>query len=117
MAFLIAICLLVTTAILWAWIGRVDIIATAQGKIQPTGRVKVIQPIETGRVAEIAVGDGAHVAQGDLLLALDTTAAAAHGRGGARGALSDAVGCVRPRRHTRCRIRQRGGYGVHKGSA
>ena len=77
MAFLIAICLLVTTAILWAWIGRVDIIATAQGKIQPTGRVKVIQPIETGRVAEIAVGDGAHVAQGDLLLALDTTAAEA----------------------------------------
>lgn len=77
MAFLIAICLLVTTAILWAWIGRVDIIATAQGKIQPTGRVKVIEPTETGRVARIAVGDGAHVAQGDLLLALDATAAEA----------------------------------------
>ena len=51
MALILIICALVVAAIAWAWIGRIDIIAVAQGKIQPTGRVKVIEPLETGRVA------------------------------------------------------------------
>ena len=29
----------------WSIIGKVDIIATAQGKIVPTGRTKTIQPL------------------------------------------------------------------------
>ncbi|MDO9296846.1 hypothetical protein [Bradyrhizobium sp.] len=32
----------------WACFGRIDIIATAQGKVVPAGRVKVIQPLEGG---------------------------------------------------------------------
>src|SRR5713226_8451080 len=35
-------------ALLWASIGTVDIVATASGKIVPSGRTKLIQPFETG---------------------------------------------------------------------
>jgi hemolysin D len=51
-------------ALLWACIGSVDIIATAQGKIVPTGRTKVIQPLESGVVHAIHVQDGQKVKGG-----------------------------------------------------
>src|SRR3954464_5513581 len=38
-------------AVAWAIVGHVDIIATASGKIVPTGRTKTIQPLETGIVS------------------------------------------------------------------
>jgi hemolysin D len=37
-------------ALTWAILGHVDIVATATGKIVPTGGSKVIQPFETGVV-------------------------------------------------------------------
>ncbi len=45
-------------ALAWAAFGSVDIIATASGKIVPTGRTKVIQPLESGVVRAIHVQDG-----------------------------------------------------------
>ena len=65
------ICAFATVAVVWSWFGRVDIIATAQGKIQPVGRTKTIQPIETGKVLGIAVQNGARVKAGDVLVTLD----------------------------------------------
>lgn len=70
-ALIWAICLLAAFAILWSYFSHIDIIATAQGKIQPAGRVKTIQPVETGRVSAIHVENGQHVAAGDLLVELD----------------------------------------------
>ena len=35
-------------ALAWACLGKVDIVATAPGKIIPSGRTKTIQPFETG---------------------------------------------------------------------
>lgn len=64
-------------AIGWACIGRIDIIATAQGKIVPTGRVKVIQPLETGIVSAIHVADGDRVREGQVLIEMDQTASRA----------------------------------------
>ena len=61
----------VATALLWAWFGRIDIIATAQGKIQPPGRVKIVQPVEAGKVTEIKVSNGDKVAKGDVLVAFE----------------------------------------------
>ncbi|WP_374544850.1 HlyD family type I secretion periplasmic adaptor subunit [Rhodoblastus sp.] len=72
MALILTICALVVVALAWSWIGRIDIVAVAQGKIQPTGRVKVIQPLETSKVAAIKVENGQHVAAGQVLLALDS---------------------------------------------
>jgi hemolysin D len=63
-------------ALLWATFGKVDIIATAQGKIVPTGRTKVIQPLESGVVHAIHVQDGQKVKAGDVLLEIDTTVSA-----------------------------------------
>ena len=58
MAFIVAICALFAFALGWSYLSHVDIIAIAQGKIQPTGRVKVIEPLEPGRVAAINVENG-----------------------------------------------------------
>jgi hemolysin D len=64
-------------AIGWAVFGRVDIIATASGKIVPSGNTKLIQPFETGVVRAIRVQDGEAVKTGDVLIELDTTINAA----------------------------------------
>lgn len=64
-------------SIAWANIGEMDIISTAQGKIIPSGKVKVIQPFETGVVKAIHVRDGQRVKAGDVLVELNPTGAAA----------------------------------------
>jgi hemolysin D len=60
-------------ALVWASLGRVDIVATATGKIIPTGYSKVIQPFETGVVRAIRVANGQNVNAGDALIELDPT--------------------------------------------
>ena len=50
MGLLLIICAFVAVALAWSYFGRIDIIATAQGKFQPTGRVKIVQPLDTGKV-------------------------------------------------------------------
>lgn len=72
MWLLIAFALL---AVLWACLGNVDIVATAQGKIVPNDRVKTIQPMETATVLAIHVTDGQQVKAGDVLIELDATVA------------------------------------------
>jgi hemolysin D len=62
-------------AVLWATLGHIDIVATAQGKIVPNDRVKTIQPMETATVRAIYVSDGQAVKAGDVLIELDATAA------------------------------------------
>jgi hemolysin D len=64
---------LFAAALAWACIGTVDIVAVAPGKIIPSGRIKVIQPFETGVVRAIEVRDGQRVKSGDVLLELDPT--------------------------------------------
>jgi hemolysin D len=65
------------TAIGWASFSHIDIIASAIGKIVPTGRVKVIQPFDTGVVRALHVHDGDLVNAGDVLVELDPTIDAA----------------------------------------
>ena len=64
-------------ALIWASFGHVDIVASATGKIVPSGRVKLIQPFETGVVRAIHIHDGQSVKAGDLLIELDPTMTAA----------------------------------------
>jgi len=61
----------------WSWFGHIDVHATAEGRVIPTGRVKVIEPFETGIVREIHVREGDRVKAGDLLVELDPTEAGA----------------------------------------
>jgi hemolysin D len=64
-------------ALIWAWAGTIDIVASATGKIVPSGRTKVVQPFETGVVRSIRVQDGQAVRAGDALIELDPTVNAA----------------------------------------
>lgn len=68
-----AIVLFFAVAVVWAGVGRVDIVSVAQGKIVPSGRVKIIQPLETGVVRRIYVEEGQAVAANQPLIELDTT--------------------------------------------
>jgi len=64
---------LATVAFLWACFGKVDIIATAPGRVIPSGQIKLIQPFEIGVVKAIHVTDGDRVRAGDVLIELDPT--------------------------------------------
>src|SRR5260370_12551649 len=51
-------------AVGWASFSHVDIVASASGKIVPSGGTKVIQPLEMGIVRAIHVRDGQQVKAG-----------------------------------------------------
>jgi hemolysin D len=71
--------LLVLLAILfiWALIGKLDIVAVADGKLVPQSYLKIVQPADSGVVKDILVKEGEHVKAGQVLMRLDTTLAAA----------------------------------------
>jgi len=70
---LYAICSLFLIAWGWAYFGKVDLVATSQGKIIPSGKVKTIQPLEIGVVRRINVTEGQHVKAGEILVEIDPT--------------------------------------------
>jgi hemolysin D len=70
---LLGTCIFFILAVGWAFIGRVDVVAVASGKIVPAGNVKLIQPLEIGTVRAIHVRNGQFVRAGELLLELDPT--------------------------------------------
>lgn len=72
-ALIWVILLIVILAFLWSYLGHVDEVAVARGKVIPDGRVKVIQPLETGVIRAIHVEEGQRVKEGQLLIELDPT--------------------------------------------
>jgi hemolysin D len=60
-------------AVAWAALGEIDIVASAQGRIVPSDRVKVIQALEIGVVRQLKVEDGQKVMAGDILVEIDPT--------------------------------------------
>jgi hemolysin D len=63
--------------IAWLTLGKVDVIASAPGKLAPIGSVKMVQAPAGGIVQEILVTDGQRVEKGQPLVLLDPTSAAA----------------------------------------
>lgn len=78
-ALLRALLILVALLIAGSVIGRVDIVATAPGRLVPQTYVKIVQPAEAGIIAELLVRDGDRVTAGQVLARLDTTVSAADG--------------------------------------
>lgn len=70
-AWVLVVGLLATLA--WLFLGHVDVVASAPGKIVPSGSVKIVQSAGTGVVRAIHVADGDRVRQGQVLVELDTT--------------------------------------------
>lgn len=63
-------------ALAWAYIGKIDLVAVAPGKVIAAGKTKVIQPAEVGVVKRILVADGQAVRAGDVLIELESAATA-----------------------------------------
>ena len=76
-AIAMVITLLFVLAVIWASVGKIDIIAIAQGKIIPSSHSKIIQPLETGVISRIHVHEGQYVNKGDSLVDMDSTSSRA----------------------------------------
>lgn len=72
-AAMMLIVLFALLTVLWAVFGRVDIVASAPGRLIPNDRSKVVQATETASVRALHVRDGQRVHAGDLLIELDAT--------------------------------------------
>jgi hemolysin D len=66
--------------IAWALIGRLDIVAVAEGKLVPHSYLKIVQPAESGIVREILVREGERVRAGQVLMRMDTRVSDADSR-------------------------------------
>lgn len=75
--FMRLILLFVFLLVVWSCFGKLDVVASATGKIVPDSRSKIIQPMETASVHAIHVTDGQTVKAGDTLIELDATVAQA----------------------------------------
>lgn len=73
--WLIASLLVIAAA--WSYFGRLDIVASATGRMVPEGSIKTVQPASSGVVTDIKVSEGQRVKQGDLLIQLDDSIAKA----------------------------------------
>ncbi len=59
--------------LLWAFFGKLNIIASAEGRLVPQTYVKIVQPSEAGIVQEILVREGESVKVGQVLMRMDAT--------------------------------------------
>lgn len=66
---------LFAVALAWAWLAELDEVATGTGRVVPTTREQVIQSLEGGIVAKLAVRQDDIVAPGQVLAQLDPTQA------------------------------------------
>ncbi len=56
----------------WAIFGKLDIIASAEGRLVPQTYVKIVQPADAGIVQDILVQEGQEVEAGQVLMRMDT---------------------------------------------
>lgn len=68
---LIAVTAFTAIALIWAAFATVEKVATADGRVRPDSRVKIINHAEGGRVQEIYVVEGQRVSAGDPLVRFD----------------------------------------------
>ena len=69
----LSICAMAALTLLFASCSSMDIVVSAQGRVIPSGKSKVVQPLEPGLVLAVFVRDGQWVREGDVLVELDPT--------------------------------------------
>src|SRR3982074_1896305 len=70
-AVLYTVAALLGLSLLWAAVGHLDIVASADGRLVPKSYLKVVQPADAGIVKEILVHEGEQVSAGQILLRMD----------------------------------------------
>lgn len=68
---------MLATLLLWAAVGRLDIVAVSEGKLVPSSYLKIVQPSEQGVVREILAKEGGRVEAGEVLVRMDAVLASA----------------------------------------
>ena len=64
---------LFVVALVWSFVGHINEVAVAAGKVIPSGQIKTIQVKNKGIIKEINVEEGQLVQEGDTLIVLDPT--------------------------------------------
>jgi hemolysin D len=80
---------LMLAALVWAMVGKTDVVVSAPGSVLPSGSSKVVQSAALGVVAAIHVRDGDHVRRGAAVIDFDTTTAGAEVEQAQKALLSD----------------------------
>jgi len=57
----------------WLILAKVDVVVSAQGKVIPSGEIKILKPLESGVVSKIFVKESDGVKKGDILIQIDPT--------------------------------------------
>ncbi|HEY6967156.1 MAG TPA: biotin/lipoyl-binding protein, partial [Burkholderiales bacterium] len=61
----------------WASVGRLDVVAVAEGRLVPRSQLRIVQPAEGGVMRELLVKEGERVSAGQVLARMDVSAAEA----------------------------------------
>lgn len=67
------IILMFSVLIIWSILGKIDIIATAGGKLMPASNIKTIQTLTDSEIEEIYVQEGQYVKEGQDLIKFNQT--------------------------------------------
>ncbi len=68
---LLSVLVLLAILLIWSFVGRLDVVASADGKLVPQSSLKIVQPAEAGIVIDILVREGQQVDAGQVLMQLD----------------------------------------------
>jgi hemolysin D len=68
------IIIIIFASIAWLTFGETEIVVSGQGKFIPSGKVKIVQPLETGVIRKILCKRGDEVTKGQLLVQIDPSA-------------------------------------------
>ena len=67
------ILILLVVGLAWAFLGKINEVAVAPGKVIPSGQAKTVQVKNKGIIKEIRVQEGQQVEEGEVLVLLDPT--------------------------------------------
>jgi membrane fusion protein, hemolysin D len=62
---------LVSALAAWACIGKLDVVAVAEGRLVPRSQLRIVQPAEGGVMRELLVNEGERVRAGQVLARMD----------------------------------------------
>ena len=79
-AILYSVLALFSVLLLWASVAKLDVIASAAGKLVPQSYLKIVQPADAGILKEIRVKEGDRVEAGQVLMRMDAAFAQADTR-------------------------------------
>jgi HlyD family secretion protein len=79
-ALLYSLLALLGLLLIWAIFGKLDVVASAEGKLIPQSYLKIVQPSEQGVIRDILVNEGELVKAGQVLMRMDTTLTEADGK-------------------------------------